>query len=94
MTRYRRTRSVRSLYVIAAAGVVWLSDSAAWGQWVETHKLTSADTFYNLNESGGIINSAFDANAPDWSSVTDQIVFWSGQENCFGQVWRIDWRVR
>jgi len=71
---------------LPVANDIWVVDP----QGVETHKLTSADTFYNLDESDGIINSAFDANAPDWSQVTDQIVFWSGQENCFGQVWRID----
>ncbi len=53
-------------------------------------RLLTTGGFSNTDASGQLINSAFDANAPDWSAATDQIVFWSGQEGCYGQVWRID----
>ncbi len=45
---------------------------------------------YNADSDGQTINSAFDANAPDWSAAGDQIAFWSGQEACWGQIWRIN----
>ncbi|MCI0426857.1 MAG: hypothetical protein L0387_09410 [Acidobacteria bacterium] len=44
----------------------------------------------NFDSNGQLINSADDANAPDWSAAGDVISFWSGQENCFGQIWRIN----
>ncbi len=53
-------------------------------------RLLTTTGFSNVNNSGQLINSAFDANAPDWSAAGDFIAFWSGQENCFGQVWRIN----
>jgi Tol biopolymer transport system component len=52
--------------------------------------LTTATGFSNVDTGGQLMNSAFDANAPDWSAAEDHIVFWSGQEQCYGQVWRID----
>jgi Tol biopolymer transport system component len=36
------------------------------------------------------INSAFDAEAPDWSPAGRVIALWSGQEACSGQIWRIN----
>lgn len=50
--------------------------------------LTTTD-FSNVDAGGQLINSAADANAPDWSRSGDFIAFWSGQEQCYGQVWRI-----
>lgn len=55
----------------------------------DAHMLTSAG-FANVDSGGQLINSAADANAPDWSPVGDSISFWSGQENCYGQVWRVN----
>lgn len=52
--------------------------------------LTTSTGFSNVDANGRAINSAFDANAPDWSAAGDRIVFWSGQEQCYGQVWRIN----
>jgi Tol biopolymer transport system component len=43
----------------------------------------------NVDADGHVINSADDANAPDWSPVGEDIAFWSGQEQGFGQIWRI-----
>ncbi len=53
-------------------------------------RLLTTTGFSNFDTSGRLINSASDANAPDWSAAGDPIVFWSGQEACFGQVWRIN----
>jgi Tol biopolymer transport system component len=53
-------------------------------------RLTSPTGSRNVDASGRDINSAFDANSGDWSPAGDVIAFWSGQEACFGQVWRID----
>ncbi len=53
-------------------------------------RLLTTTGFSNYDASGRLINSADDANAPDWSPAGDAITFWSGQENCFGQVWRIN----
>lgn len=36
-----------------------------------------------------VLETAHDANAPSWSPVDDRIVFWSGIENQYGQVWTI-----
>ncbi len=52
--------------------------------------LTTSSGFWNVDANGQQINSAFDANAPDWSAAGDFITFWSGQEQCWGQVWRIN----
>ncbi len=53
-------------------------------------RLLTTTGFSNFDTSGQLINSASDANAPDWSAAGDHIVFWSGQEQCYGQVWRIN----
>jgi Tol biopolymer transport system component len=53
-------------------------------------RLLSTTGYSNYDTSGQLINSASDANAPDWSPVGDFITFWSGQEQCYGQVWRIN----
>lgn len=53
-------------------------------------RLLTPPGFVNVNENGQVINSANDANAPDWSAAGDVISFWSGQEGCYGQVWRIN----
>jgi Tol biopolymer transport system component len=53
-------------------------------------RLLTTTGSYNVDATGQTINSAFDANAPDWSPAGDQIAFWSGQEGCYGQVWRIN----
>lgn len=53
-------------------------------------RLLTTTGFSNYNASGQRINSADDANAPDWSLAGDDITFWSGQEQCYGQVWRIN----
>jgi TolB protein len=47
-------------------------------------------TWNNLDANGNIINTANDANSPDWSPVTNTIVFWSGIENQNGQIWSIN----
>jgi TolB protein len=39
------------------------------------------------NGSRSFLATANDANAPAWSPVDDRIVFWSGIENQYGQVW-------
>lgn len=36
-----------------------------------------------------VLETAHDANAPSWSPVDDRIVFWSGIETKYGQVWSI-----
>jgi TolB protein len=36
-----------------------------------------------------VLETAADANAPSWSPVSDEIAFWSGTENQYGQIWRI-----
>lgn len=43
----------------------------------------------NLDAGGNTINTAHDANAPDWSPTDDRIAFWSGVEGCCGQIWVI-----
>ncbi|MBI4658680.1 MAG: PD40 domain-containing protein [Verrucomicrobia bacterium] len=53
-------------------------------------RLLTTTGFSNHDASGQLINSANDANAPDWSPAGDVITFWSGQEGCYGQVWRIN----
>lgn len=53
-------------------------------------RLLTTTGFSNYDTSGQLINSADDANAPDWSPAGDHITFWSGQEQCYGQVWRIN----
>lgn len=51
--------------------------------------LTVADPD-NLDTDGNEINTAHDANAPDWSPTDDRIAFWSGEEASNGQVWVIN----
>ncbi|MGH9842404.1 MAG: hypothetical protein ACREEM_26965, partial [Blastocatellia bacterium] len=53
-------------------------------------RLLTTPGFFNYDSNGQIINSANHANAPDWSAAGDYITFWSGQEQCYGQVWRIN----
>jgi len=48
--------------------------------------LTVADRD-NLDPGSDIINTAHDANAPDWSPNDERIAFWSGEEASNGQVW-------
>ena len=50
---------------------------------------TTSGGYYNVDDRGATINSAFDANAPGWSPASDAIVFWGGQEQCFGQIWSV-----
>ncbi len=52
-------------------------------------QLTNDMTIYNRTTSGQPINSAFDANSTDWSPMSDEIAFWSGQELCYGQIWKM-----
>ncbi len=52
-------------------------------------RLLTTPGSFNYDSNGSLINSANDANAPDWSAAGDVITFWSGQEQCYGQVWRI-----
>jgi Tol biopolymer transport system component len=54
----------------------------------DPRQVTIAGMSHNVDAGGNTINSAFDANAPDWSRAGDDIAFWSGQESCYGQVWR------
>ncbi len=51
-------------------------------------QLTFADQD-NLDANGNIINTAHDANAPDWSPTDGRIAFWSGVESANGQIWTI-----
>jgi TolB protein len=53
----------------------------------DPHQVTQYGDAHNVDAQGNPINSAFDANAPDWGPDGD-IVFWSGQESCYGQVWK------
>ena len=41
----------------------------------------------NADDTRTVLEMAYDANAPAWSPVADKIVFWSGIENRYGQVW-------
>jgi Tol biopolymer transport system component len=54
----------------------------------DRREVTHFGEAHNVDEHGTELNSAFDANAPDWSPVADEIAFWSGQELCYGQVWK------
>ncbi len=65
---------------------VWLID--ADGQ--NLRKLTTDDSHFNQDLAGKQLNSAFDANAPDWSPTGDQVAFWSGQEFCRGNLWKMN----
>jgi Tol biopolymer transport system component len=51
----------------------------------DPQRVTQHGEAHNVDANGGEINTAFDANAPDWGP---DIVFWSGQESCYGQVWK------
>lgn len=56
------------------------------------HILTAADRTNVCTQSDGttrVLETAHDANAPAWSPVDDRIVFWSGIETKYGQVWSI-----
>jgi Tol biopolymer transport system component len=58
----------------------------------DEHILTAADrtnTCVELDGSTRVLETAHDANAPSWSPVDDRIVFWSGIETRYGQVWTI-----
>ncbi len=48
--------------------------------------VTSTDP-NNTRPDGGFLNTAHDANAPDFGPE-GWIAFWSGEENSFGQVWK------
>jgi len=65
---------------------IWIINSDGTNE----YKPTDSDQFFNIGVLSDTINSAFDANAPDWSPNSTEIAFWSGQESCFGQVWKID----
>jgi TolB protein len=54
----------------------------------DPREVTHYGEAHNVDEQGNVINTAYDANAPDWSPVADEIAFWSGQESCYGQVWK------
>ncbi len=64
---------------------VWVMNADGTGK----RLLTVADPD-NLDASGRFINTAHDANAPDWSPTDDRIAFWSGEEGSHGQVWVIN----
>ncbi len=64
---------------------VWVMNADGSGK----RRLTFADQD-NLDTNGNIINTAHDANAPDWSPTDGRIAFWSGVENANGQIWTID----
>ena len=53
------------------------------------HLLTTTNPD-NIDVNGKIINTAHDANAPDWSPVEDKIAVWSGVETSNGQIWVVD----
>ncbi|MFZ2957812.1 MAG: LpqB family beta-propeller domain-containing protein [Candidatus Ozemobacteraceae bacterium] len=53
-------------------------------------RLLTTPGSFNYDSNGQLINSANDANAPDWSAAGDIITFWSGQEQSYGQVWCIN----
>lgn len=40
--------------------------------------------------SSTLLETAYDANAPSWSPVDNRVVFWSGLETQYGQVWVIN----
>ncbi|KAF0246142.1 MAG: hypothetical protein FD180_973 [Planctomycetota bacterium] len=44
----------------------------------------------NVDKGGTrVLETAHDTNAPSWSPVDDRVVFWSGIETKYGQVWSI-----
>ncbi len=47
-------------------------------------------TWNNLDLNGNIINTANDANAAAWDTVSGKIAFWSGIEHNQGQIWTIN----
>jgi len=56
------------------------------------HILTVADRTNVCTEPSGstrVLETAHDANAPSSSPVDDRVVFWSGIETKYGQVWTI-----
>jgi TolB protein len=56
------------------------------------HLLTTMDRTNVCIESDGttrVLETARDANAPQWSPGDDRITFWSGIETKYGQVWSI-----
>jgi len=58
----------------------------------DEHILTAMDRTNTCTELDGTtrtLETAHDANAPSWSPVDDRIVFWSGIETKYGQVWTI-----
>lgn len=55
--------------------------------------LTTEDRVNVRREPDGttaVLETAHDANAPAWSPVDNQIAFWSGIENQYGQIWVIN----
>lgn len=44
----------------------------------------------DLNGDTTLCETAYDANAPAWSPVSNTIAFWSGVENQYGQIWTIN----
>jgi Tol biopolymer transport system component len=52
----------------------------------EAHQATTGTGWYNYR-SGNIINTADDANSPDWNPVSGQLIFWSGTARVKGQIW-------
>ena len=63
---------------------LWIVDLASGRE----SRASDRGGFENVDANGGLINTAHDANAPSWSP-NDVIAFWSGQEFCFGQVWKM-----
>jgi TolB protein len=58
----------------------------------DEHILTTPDRTNTCIEADGstrVLETAHDANAPSWSPIDDRIVFWSGIETRYGQVWTI-----
>src|SRR3989344_2095437 len=64
---------------------IWVMNADGSNQ----HLLTTTNP-NNIDVNGKIINTAHDANAPDWSPVGDKIAVWSGVETSNGQIWVVD----
>ena len=54
------------------------------------HAVPGGPSYQNVRKgTWKVIETAHDANAPSWSPVDEGIVFWSGIETQYGQIWTI-----
>jgi Tol biopolymer transport system component len=77
----------RIAYILVdAAGhpAVWTMNADGSGQYQLTRPGSN-----NIDINGGVINTADEANSPNWGS-SGKIAFWSGVEGQSGQIWKIN----